>query len=385
MIKAPFNFVPLAANVFYPDWAHLVSHDIPFKDSLSGTIHVTICAETPVFIRNGHVQGIEDNEFSYYLENGKRRYFIPGSSVKGCIRNVLEIMSFGKMQPITNSHTDKNYKHSPQDLEKMRQEDSASIQEQDADSIDLAECIFGRVSKDDSLCGRVQFSHFKCTNVVQMPDASKSFTIVLGTPNPAVLPLYVSQDGERYIDYDEKNKYPDEILNGWKRYILRSGYWTKKPGKDNVTTTFKPLNKGTVFKGDIHYHNLKKEELGALLCALTWHNESDCFHQIGLAKPFGFGRVHVSIDDDSTKKTSEYIPYFEQLMTPWIRKMFQDDNYTWRRNWVIKELFTLAKTIRRWDDKKFYYMEGKESKTAKKNHEYLYRLSKLLKEENNQD
>ena len=100
-MKAPFNFIPLANQVFYPYWADLVSHDIPFKESYSGKIDITVKAESPIFIRNGHGR-TEDNSFSHFDIIGKDRketkYFIPGSSLKGSIRNVLKILSFGKMQ-----------------------------------------------------------------------------------------------------------------------------------------------------------------------------------------------------------------------------------------------------------------------------------------------
>ena len=40
MITAPYNFVPLADKVWpHPDGA-ILSHDLPFKDGLSGSIEV---------------------------------------------------------------------------------------------------------------------------------------------------------------------------------------------------------------------------------------------------------------------------------------------------------------------------------------------------------
>lgn len=386
MIKAPFNFVPLDANVFFPSWKDQISHDIPFKDTQSGVIYVSIKAETPIFTRNGHQQGTEDNDFSYFIENGKKLYFIPGSTMKGCIRTVLEIMSIGKMLPTTDSHTDENYIHSPKMLEELRISESANLQQVPKDSLDLAECIFGTTNGEEGLRGRVQFSNFRCTKRVSMPTGREEFSYVLNTPNPALLPLYVRQEGikSKYRDYDDEEVWPDEIINGWKRYILRTGYWTKKPGKkDTVITKFRPLNKGSEFKGFIHYHNLKKEELGALLCALTWHEEEGLYHYIGQAKPFGFGRVSIIVDNNTQLNSCSFIKDFENMMTSWLKDMTESKsgNPEWRKYKPIRELFLLAKTVRPWDDKKFTYMEGKESKNAKKNLEYLHRLSHILKEE----
>jgi len=89
MLTAPFNFVPLNDRVFFPEWAELVSHDIPFKESCSGEIEVTITAKSPIFVRD------HDNPECFCQYDGT--YYIPGSSVKGEIRSVFEILTFSKM------------------------------------------------------------------------------------------------------------------------------------------------------------------------------------------------------------------------------------------------------------------------------------------------
>lgn len=90
-MKAPFNFVPLSDKVFTPNWADNVYHDIPFEDGLDGSIDVTITAYSPIFVRNGNK---DDSSFCHTADG---RYFIPGTTVKGAIRNVLEIMTNGKL------------------------------------------------------------------------------------------------------------------------------------------------------------------------------------------------------------------------------------------------------------------------------------------------
>lgn len=104
-IKAPFNFVPLSENVFFPDWSNQISQDIPFSDGLSGKIELTITAESPVFVRNGHLRTDVQNREDDYLSFSKTkdgRHFIPSTSIKGMIRNVLEIISFSKMNFVSN-------------------------------------------------------------------------------------------------------------------------------------------------------------------------------------------------------------------------------------------------------------------------------------------
>ena len=105
-IKAPFNFVPLSDKVFFPNWADQISQDIPFSDGISGTIDLKITAESLIFVRNGHTREDAEAKNGIYKSFSKApdgRYFIPATSIKGCIRNVLEIMSFGKMSQIANT------------------------------------------------------------------------------------------------------------------------------------------------------------------------------------------------------------------------------------------------------------------------------------------
>lgn len=111
MIKSPYNFVPAPKEneVFEPEWADQVSHDIPFSDGESGEIEFTITSETPIFIRNGHSKPAEGekptDEFSHYLDkDGNKKYFIPATSIKGMLRNVLEIMSRSRMIQVDNNH-----------------------------------------------------------------------------------------------------------------------------------------------------------------------------------------------------------------------------------------------------------------------------------------
>ena len=104
MIKAPYNFVPLSESVFFPDWSNQISHDIPFSDGRSGILNIKITAKTPIFVRNGHTQDDQKYKTKEYLEFSQTpdgRYFIPATSIKGMVRNILEITSMGKMTHIT--------------------------------------------------------------------------------------------------------------------------------------------------------------------------------------------------------------------------------------------------------------------------------------------
>lgn len=105
MITAPYNFVPLNEKIFYPPWASedilKNIHDVPFKDGESGVIEVEITAKSPIFIKDSKNR----TEFCHFTnENGGKEYYIPATSIKGMIRNVLEIMSFSKIRIDESKH-----------------------------------------------------------------------------------------------------------------------------------------------------------------------------------------------------------------------------------------------------------------------------------------
>lgn len=92
---APYGFVPLPERVFLPDWAPAVSQDVPFQDGLCGVLQLTLTAKTPIFVRGAH------DQTAFF--QGPKGPAIPGSGLRGAIRNVVEIASHGWMRRV-NDH-----------------------------------------------------------------------------------------------------------------------------------------------------------------------------------------------------------------------------------------------------------------------------------------
>lgn len=91
-ITSAYNFVPLSSEVFFPEWADEVSQDMPLEDGYSGTLSLRIKNHTPILPGQEHDKVIEH----FRLPDGKLA--IPGSTLRGMIRSVLEVASYGKMQ-----------------------------------------------------------------------------------------------------------------------------------------------------------------------------------------------------------------------------------------------------------------------------------------------
>ena len=105
MITAPYNFVPLNDKIFYPPWASedilKNIHDVPFKDGESGVIELEVTAKSSIFIKDSK----NPSEFCHFInEKDAKEYYIPATSIKGMIRNVLEIMSFSKIRIDEGKH-----------------------------------------------------------------------------------------------------------------------------------------------------------------------------------------------------------------------------------------------------------------------------------------
>lgn len=578
MIKAPYNFVPLENDAFYPSWSGHISQDIPFEDGVSGSLEYKMTALTPIFVRNGNADR-ENQEERFSNVGGD--CFIPGTSVKGEIRSVLEVLSFGKMTQyqdgrfgirdlsttgngpyyrsqikevkcgwlykecdedgkdvyrLNDCGTPKKIKpedvdaHLKTDLtgfkrnfdtkrkvadkdddkkskvvdknveEKMRSalykyvdklgvnfdektlefrsavesqlsdrfavtydqehkrematysksgnigtlivtgqpdkrqfdanknkwkgkyfefvfmasdnvitvdksvvEDFISIHKNNYDyehqwgmdlnsgrripvffiqnskgvdciglsymfripsasfiksaipvklqsSVrkDLAECIFGCVNEAmGSLKERVVFGPAFADG---KPEECKAVRTVLASPKPSYGPLYVKNGSWN----DESAR-----IKGRKRYPVRENVLPPQEGTDATASSFIPLKPGTVFRGRIAFHNLRTCELGALISALTFNMHRECFHSIGGAKPYGYGKVELEIEKFNVKSIVDGKTYdgssignFNEAFVSEMKKF----DPQWENSASLRELFAMARGIRQIDNNDFSYM-----------------------------
>lgn len=115
-ITAPYHFVPLAEQVYFPEWSALISQDVPFSDGIDGEIVVNIEALSPIFVRNGHTREDHRQKTDTYrsFSHVEGRYFLPATSWKGAVRAALETLSFGKMLHINDHrYSFRDIKHKP--------------------------------------------------------------------------------------------------------------------------------------------------------------------------------------------------------------------------------------------------------------------------------
>ena len=93
ILKLPYSFVPCATSIYVPHWAHQVSHDIPFRESYSGAIDVTLTNHGYLCV--GGTSGSKDRDKNRissisWAKTPDGKTVIPGSSIKGMLRNDAE-------------------------------------------------------------------------------------------------------------------------------------------------------------------------------------------------------------------------------------------------------------------------------------------------------
>jgi len=193
---------------------------------------------------------------------------------------------------------------------------------------DLADLLFGAINDGDedkqrgtaqfdALRGRVYFESAVTDQKITVQPTSPT---ILNGPKPTFLPNYVTQPGAflpdwrlsgnspTYASYVASGSNRAPTIRGFKRYPVRNGSSIQRLTPDQVNnagvqTVLHPLPEKTQFSGRIVFNNLRAEELGALLWAITWGENPNLRHALGMAKPFGFGQVSLTIDETASHAT----------------------------------------------------------------------------------
>ena len=100
---APYNFIPFAERPLrrYDSPAELPSHGTWNPELLSGEIRLTITAQTPIYIGNGKQSDEDEREKTKedFFRDAEGDYAIPGSSLRGLVRENMQILGFGLLRP----------------------------------------------------------------------------------------------------------------------------------------------------------------------------------------------------------------------------------------------------------------------------------------------
>lgn len=89
-VGAPYNFIPFYSNVVDVDKKQMETHGIVKDELLTGEIHYSVEAKTPIYISDGKKKGSKD--IASFVRNERGEYIIPGSSMRGLIRSNAQVL-----------------------------------------------------------------------------------------------------------------------------------------------------------------------------------------------------------------------------------------------------------------------------------------------------
>jgi CRISPR/Cas system CSM-associated protein Csm3 (group 7 of RAMP superfamily) len=266
----PYDFVKI-------DWSKTPIKRAPTQhhkfQGVSGLIEGTITTETPLFIPKAR-QNTIPNALKLFAVNGNRQAIIPGSSLKGLFRNLVETIGPGCWWLYDGIYQDRT-DYSPKLPRAFKQCLSS-------DQLCPACRMFGLINGRNLLMGHVNFDDAVCLAPVAH---SPIFTPILDGPKPRHRAWYLSQDGSS--------------VAGRKFYFHQEAISTSRELRKTkagvvINQHIQPVGTGSVFTFVANFNNLMADDLSLLFYALTL--EPTMRHKIGYAKPAGLGTIRVELN-----------------------------------------------------------------------------------------
>ena len=261
--EKPYDFVPFPKRRPYRQKG--AGQDKLNPCLLSGTLELTLHTLTPVHVGSGYSDFIkaDDQEYLAALQASKpvreddttcRRYLIPGSSIKGAVRSIVEAITRSCIR-ITQGRTQGRHRpYIPQGYDGCMSVNDLCI----ACRLFGAQDYQGHVSFEDAV-------------------APKGSLVLLDTPL-----LWTPARGGHGL--------PPRYLQGNQARGRKFYRHARPPSGADLRACIKsdaelPLR--------IHFLNLSKAELGVLLTALGLHPDHPFPIKLGGGKPVGLGSVQV--------------------------------------------------------------------------------------------
>jgi CRISPR-associated protein (TIGR03986 family) len=210
--------------------------------------------------------------------------------------------------------------------------------------IDLAEAIFGFTSRGKegnrgSRAGRISFGDARLEpgqSDIWLSSGHPVIPKILSGPKPTAFQHYLTQQQPDEVPSTNKNGTPklelrldhyasppphETVIRGHKLYWHKGsvGLSDIKDSRcnglqvDSKHTLIKPVKAGVRFRSTIHFENLSRVELGAVLWTLVLPGEQgrEYRHKIGMGKPLGMGSVKLVPKLYLDDRKSRYSRLFE--------------------------------------------------------------------------
>ncbi|MBV9688658.1 MAG: hypothetical protein JO202_03000 [Ktedonobacteraceae bacterium] len=280
----PYDFVPLDTEHpperRKPVWHNVLAPNDAHLDKLySGYLHLYIKAETPLFIYDAASSMQNPDYAGQHLRNRWDEYIIPGTSIKGLLRTVVETLCSGCM---TVFHMPREYTQNPIPL--------GFAYCQSNTLLCIACRLFGMMQANQRNA-QVFLGKVNIGDAVVYEDSLRFYdpiyTTVLDGPKPRHRAFYLDSQGH--------------YIAGRKYYFHHAGKpltenrlleTRNRPGEYR-NQHIEPLDVGTEFLARIDFTNLEADEFAALLFAIAL--QPNMRHKIGYGKPIGLGSVQLGV------------------------------------------------------------------------------------------
>ncbi len=347
----PYDFARIdwthAPERHKPAWHHRLNGNQPLY---AGKLNFDIYAETPLFVADPSGASSDPRRPALSMRNAQGAYIIPGSSLKGLLRSVVETLGNGCMTLF-----DGDYERG---AVRYRGNVPSNFQHCEKNSDLCIACrIFGMLKERT---GGVFLGKVNIGDAVADPARiflyEPMYTAVLVEPKPHHDAFYLDQTRT----YIAGRKFYFHHSPGYKpltapKLILFGG----RPANRFI----QPLDYDTRFAARINFTNLEASELGALLMAITL--EEGMRHKIGYGKPLGLGSVQLV---PTSLTLVDYTARYTQADDPESGMKTLDGNDMWNRFYDFIDAFTQShlssqsfadlKRIWRWPpepDVEYYY------------------------------
>lgn len=287
LLMYPFNFVSLG------DENEIEKNREPVKkDKYSGKIICTLTNLTPLSIGSE-----KSSEFIKF----KNKYVIPASSLKGEIRNIIEVLTNSCVTNVKEKHL---YKMIPKNFRVC----------DNTEHLCFACRLFGSVGSvmeeipisQKSYRGRVFFSDA----TINKDNEPLTLSLLLDRPRvdeneKALKKFYTNSEGKikgRKFYWHQKKLFEKNSL--LKDFSLKTG---------DKFSTISCMDINQSFNFEVYFENLSDKELGILVYALEL--EEGLLHKIGRAKAYGFGSCKIEIKEillDNESKYQSFITSYDK-------------------------------------------------------------------------
>jgi len=241
---------------------------------LSGRLQGTITTLTPFFIPARRGSGSSPKD---YLKDRYGQALIPGSSLKGLFRSLVETIGGCSWWFFGDRGTTGAYSEVQHNLPSNFQRPGS------LEALDPACRLFGLIQGGTLLAGCVGFDDAICCSPVAHDPI---YTCILSTPKPRHS-WYRDNQGRpagRKFYFHAQNL---QTASGW----LPS---RDTPPAKRQNQYIRPIGKDSVFTFTAHFDNVAPDDFSLLLYAIVL--EPSMRHKLGYAKPAGLGSVAVKLD-----------------------------------------------------------------------------------------